>query len=280
MVESAYELLKLELIQVGGNPITLGTLVLSGCIVVVTLWGSRLMRTATKRAFAVRGVHSEATISVTNRLVHYGVLLVGFGIAAETLGFRLSSLFAAGAVFAVGVGFAMQNIAENFVSGIIVLVERSIKPGDVLMLDGKLCKVERMHMRSTIVRTRDDEMKVVPNSLLAQNTVTNLTLSKPTYRIRAAVGVHYSSDMEKVRDVLTACTESIPSVQTPRINLLQFGASSVDWEVNIWTDEPWRREVLKSDLNEAIWFALKKHDVTISYPQMDLYVKELPRDAR
>ena len=278
MVESVYEVLKLELIQVGGNPITLGTLALSGCIVVLTLWASRLVRAATKRAFAVRGVRSKATISVTNRLLHYAVLLVGFGVAAETLGFRLSSLFAAGAVFAVGVGFAMQNIVENFVSGIIVLVERSIKPGDVLMLDGKLCKVERMHMRSTIVRTRDDEMKVVPNSLLAQTTVTNLTLAKPTYRIRASVGVHYGSDMKKVKEVLSACAETVPSAQPPRVNLLQFGSSSVDWEVNIWTDEPWQREVLKSDLNQAIWFALKEGGITIAYPQMDLYVKELPRD--
>lgn len=278
-METVYELLSTEFLQLGGNPVTLGTALLSGFIALMTWWLSRLIRRATTKAFQVRGVTSMGTIGVTNRLVHYVVLLVGFGIAAETLGFKLSSLFAAGAVFAVGLGFAMQNIAENFVSGIIVLVERSIKPGDVLIMDGKLARVEKMHMRSTIVRTRDDELIVVPNSQLAQNAVYNLTLNQPTYRIRAEVGVHYSSDMAKVREVLTACAEPQPSVQTPRINLVQFGASSVDWEVSIWTDEPWRREVLKSDLNEAIWFALKRNNISISYPQLDLYVKELPHDA-
>ncbi len=275
----AYDILLLELFQLGGNTVTLGTLLLTIVVVVLTFWVSRLAQKASDRAFAHRGVEDVGTLGVTKRLIHYFVLLVGLGIALETLGFKLSSLFAAGAVFAVGVGFAMQNIVENFVSGIIVLIERSIKPGDVLLLDGTLCRVENMNMRNTIVRTRDDEMRVVPNSLLAQSTVTNITLNRPTYRIRTKVGLHYDSDMERVRQVLSACTESLPSVLSPRVNLVEFGSSSVDWEVSIWTDDPWRREILKSNLNEAIWFALKKAELTIAYPQMDLNVKEIPRDG-
>ena len=274
-----HELLQMGILNVGGNPVTLGNLLLTLVIVAATLWASRLLQAAAQKAFSHRGVTNEGTIGVSRRLIHYVVLIVGFGIALETMGFKLSGLFAAGAVFAVGFGFAMQNIAENFVSGIIVLVERSIKPGDVLHLEGRLCRVEHMHMRSTIVRTRDDEMVVVPNSLLAQGSVTNLTLVKPTYRIRSTVGVHYDSDMALVRQVLTACLQSVPSVQPPRVNLVQFGSSGVDWEVSVWTDDPWRREILKSDLNEAVWFALKEAGVVIAYPQLDLHVKGLPRDA-
>ena len=274
-----YEFLLLDLFQLGGTTVTLGTLLLTIVVVVLTFFGSHLAQQASDRAFAHRGVDDVGTLGVTKRLIHYFVLLVGLGIALETLGFKLSSFFAAGAVFAVGIGFAMQNIVENFVSGIIVLIERSIKPGDVLVLDGKLCRVENMNMRNTIVRTRDDEMRVVPNSLLAQSTVTNITLNRPTYRIRAVVGVHYDSDMQQVRQVLNDCAEPLPWVLRPRVNLVQFGSSGVEWEVSIWTDDPWRREILKSDLNEAIWFALKEAEITIAYPQMDLHVKGLPRDA-
>lgn len=274
-----YALLKLEILTVGGNPVTVGNVLLTVIIIALTLWGSSLVQAAARKAFSHRGVTNQGTIGVTNRLIHYLVLLIGFGIALETVGFKLSGLFAAGAVFAVGFGFAMQNIAENFVSGIIVLVERSIKPGDVLLLNDRLVKVEHMHMRCTIVRTRDDEMMVVPNSQLAQSAVTNITLNRPTYRIRATVGVHYESDMAQVREVLTACAAALPSLQTPRINLLGFGSSSVDWEVSIWTGEPWQREVERSVLYETMWFSLKEAGIVIAYPQLDLHVKGLPRDA-
>mgnify|MGYP002633675585 CR=1 FL=1 len=274
-----YALLRLELLSVGGSPVTLGNVLLTLVIIAATLWGSSLIQAAARRAFSHRGVTNEGTIGVTNRLIHYVVLLIGFGIALETVGFKLSGLFAAGAVFAVGFGFAMQNIAENFVSGIIVLVERSIKPGDVLLLDDKLVKVEHMHMRCTIVRTRNEEMMVVPNSQLAQSAVTNITLNRPNYRIRTQVGVHYDSDMDQVMQVLQASAGGLTSVQTPRVNLVQFGSSSVDWEVSVWTEDPWQREILKSQLNMAIWSGLKEAGIVIAYPQLDLHVKGLPRDA-
>ena len=114
----------------------------------------------------------------------------------------LEALFAAGAVFAIGLGFAMQNIVQNFVSGVILLAERTIKPGDVLQVDGRFVKVRHMGIRSTICRTLDEEEIIVPNATIVQSTVTNYTLQDSLFRLRCTVGVVYGSDMVLVKNTL------------------------------------------------------------------------------
>jgi len=186
----------------------------------------------------------------------------------------LSTLFAAGAVFAVGLGFAMQNVAQNFVSGVILMVERSIKPGDILMVEDQMVRVERMGIRSTIVRNRDEEELIVPNSILAQGSVKNYTLTDNLYLLKAEVGVVYGSDMKLVREVLERTARGIPwrvEKEEPRILLRQFGSSSVDFQVFIWVDQPWISRRLLSDANERIWWALKEAGVTIAFPQLDVH---------
>ncbi|HJN77778.1 MAG TPA: mechanosensitive ion channel [Myxococcota bacterium] len=223
----------------------------------------------------MRGVHDEGTIGVTNRLLHYVVLLVGFSIALETAGIRLSGLFAAGAVFAVGLGFAMQTIVQNFVSGVILLIERSIRPGDVLQIEDDIVKVRRMYIRSTVVETLDDLDIIVPNSDLVQSRVRNLTYLDKRYRVRATVGAHYRSDMEQVRAVVEQAGAAVPGRlddTPPLVLLLDFGDSSVDWEVSVWTDDPWRQRHLRSALNEQIWTSLKAANITIAFPQLDVHV--------
>ena len=272
------ELLARELLQIGDSPLTLGTLVLVVLIVAFTFVLSRWLQAVSKRAFQLRGVDDVGTIGVTGRLVHYVVLLVGFSIALETAGIRLSGLFAAGAVFAVGVGFAMQTIVQNFVSGVILLIERSIRPGDVLEVDGEIVKVRHMYIRSTVVTTLDDLDAIVPNSALVQSSVRNLSYLDRRFRVRACVGVHYESDMDQVRTVLEhAGSEVLGRLKDapPLVLLLEFNTSSVDWEVSIWTDDPWRQRRLRSVLNEQIWTSLKEAGITISYPQLDVHVKQL-----
>jgi small-conductance mechanosensitive channel len=201
-------------------------------------------------------------------------MAVGLGIGVHALGINLTALFAAGAVFAIGLGFAMQNIAQNFVSGLILLVERAIKPGDVLEVDGRLVRVVRMGIRATVSRTLDDEDLIIPNSTLVQSTVKNYTLRDPHYRVRSAVGVVYGSDMALVRRTLEEAARNFPGRDPgtePRILLLGFGTSSVDFEVSIWTTNPWRMRTVRSELNETIWWAFKSAGVTIAFPQLDVH---------
>ena len=217
--------------------------------------------------------YDEGTIQAFRRLVRYVVTVIGISIPVHTIGINLSALFAAGAFFAVAIGFAMQNITENWVSGVILLGERTIKPGDVIEFDGRLVQVREMNMRVTVVRTLDDEDMIIPNSALAQAAVKNFTFRDPDTRVRATVGVAYSSDLHQVREVLEKVAEKIPW-RTPRgpvVQLVDFGSSSVDYEVSVWTDNPWGLANLRSELREAIWFALLDAQITIAFPQLDVH---------
>lgn len=263
-----------KLFEIAGTSITVATLVIFVAIIVVTLIISRVIQGGTTRLLKARGVTHEGTVGVATRLVHYLILLIGLGVGLQTIGINLSALFAAGALFAIGLGFAMQNLMQNFVSGVILLLERSIKPGDVLRVEDRLVKVSHMAMRATHARTLDDEEIIVPNSVIAQATVTNYTLRDSYYRLRCPVGVIYGSDMALVRKTLENVARGAEwrsPDKEPVILMTDFGSSSVDWEVSVWINDPWQVRRRRSDLNEAIWWALQQAGITIAFPQMDVH---------
>ncbi len=265
-----------HLIDIGSTPVSVGTVIVALAAVVISFGISMIVRQVLRRALHHRHA-SDGEIRALLRIVHYAILLIGFSIGLSTAGVNLGALFAAGAVFAVAIGFAMQDIAQNFVSGLILLMGRVIKPNDVLEVDGEMVRVERVGLRTTFARTLDDEVLVIPNSSLVQNTLKNVTLRDATYRIRVTVGVSYSSDMALVRDVLTKMAAGVEWQQAdrePRILLTEFGDSSVNWEVSVWTDDPWRKRQWRSDLHERIWQAFQKAEITIAFPQMDLHLDE------
>jgi len=273
--EDAGALFDRPLFSIAGTQVTVATLVVFVLIVLGTFVVSAILRRLVGRAMRLRGIEQEGSIRATQRLVHYAVLLVGLSIGLQTIGVNLSALFAAGAVFAIGVGFAMRNLAENFVSGLILLLERSIKPGDVLEVEGQVVRVSRMGIRSTVVRGRNDEETIVPNTILVQSNVTNYTLEDSLYRLRARVGVAYGSDMHQVRKVLERTAAALPwrfPRREPVVLLVEFGSSSVDWEVSVWIEDPWRALVRGSELREAIWWALKEENITIAFPQLDVHL--------
>jgi len=280
-VDELREVLRLDagiwdtrIFHLGDADVTVATLVAAATIIVATVVISWLLQRAVEKALRLRGVARDGSVRAAKRLLHYVVLMVGVGIGLDTIGIDLSALFAAGAVFAVGLGFAMQNIAQNFVSGVILLVERSTKPGDVLQVEGRMVRVQRMGIRATICRTLDEEEIIVPNSTLVQNTVVNHTLMDSTFRIRATVGVTYGSDMRRVREVLETVAASISwraPEQEPLVFLAEFADSAVVWEMSVWMTDPWRSRRLRGEVNEAIWWAFRDAGITIAFPQLDVH---------
>ncbi len=274
LVQTSEGLLNLSLFQIAGTPISLMTIALFLLVVVLTFWLSRLTQRGLVTAFHVRGVTDQGTVALVQRLTHYTVLAMGLGVALQTVGIDLGALFAAGAVFAVGIGFAMQNIAQNFVSGLILMVERSIRPGDTLLIAGSVVRVEELGIRATVVRTRDGEALIVPNSNLVADAVRNFSLGEGSFRICAVVGVTYDSDMHQVRRALEsaiakldyACAEPAPVVQ-----MTGFGDSSVNFAVRVWIRDPWEQRNRQSDLYETLWWALKDAGVVIAFPQLDVH---------
>lgn len=268
------EVFQHTLFTIAGTPINLSTVIVFAIIVIVTFWTSHILQRGLRRFFIARGVKSEASIGVGTRLLHYTILSIGVGVGLNTIGINLTTLFAAGAVFAVGFGFAMQNIAQNFVAGVILIAERTIKQNDILEVDGKIIRVEQLGARSTVGRTLDEEDLIVPNSILVQSTVKNYTLRDALYRLRASVGVTYGSDMKLVREVLEKTAQDIQwksSQKEPVVLMAEFGDSSVNFEVSVWIEDPWQMRSLRSNLHEAIWWALKDAGIIIAFPQLDVH---------
>jgi len=274
-------ILNLHLVDIAGTRITVATLVSIAAVLLATFLAATLLARLLARVLRARGKAGEGEIRALSRVVRYAVWITGLAIGLSTAGINLTALFTAGAIFAVALGFAMKEIVENFVAGVILLLERAIKPGDVLEVEGQMVKVVTMGIRTTIARTLDDEDLVIPNSTLSQSSVKNYTLRDPHYRIRAAVGVSYASDMGRVREVLAGVAQGVDwrlAEPEPRILLLQFGSSSVDWEISVWTDDPWRVRSLRSDLQLRVWDALRAAGITIAFPQVDVHVdRELLR---
>ncbi|MCH9651817.1 MAG: mechanosensitive ion channel [Deltaproteobacteria bacterium] len=264
-----------ELFQVAGTPITGATLLLFLVIVLSTLWLASFLQRAVERLLSRRDSLDAGTVGVLSRLLRYLVLILGLSIGLHTVGINLSALFAAGALFAVALGFAMQNVVANFVSGIILLGERVIKPGDLLEVDGNMVRVTDMRIRATVVRTLDDENLVIPNSQLVQSTVKNFTLRDRLYRLRVSVGVAYESDLNLVKATLDSACRSLSwrtQTKDPVILLRDFANSSVIFEASVWVDDPWLSRSGRSDLREAIWWAFKEAGITIAFPQLDVHL--------
>jgi len=276
-LEAAKEILAIVLFELSGTRVTVATAISVVLIMLFTIWGSRLIRRGLEIWFRRRDVAAGGTVHAVNRLVHYIVVFAGFGIALQTLGISLGALFAAGAVFAVGIGFAMQNIAQNFVSGVILLVERAIKKHDIVRVEGELVRVEKLGIRSTIVQTRDGLDLIVPNSAIVQSTVTNYTLDVPDYRVRIIVGVTYDSDMHLVRSTLESIAASFSErsgmgTRDSQVVMVDFASSSVDFQIAIWTNDPWTERGLLSELRFAVWDAFKAADIVIAFPQVDVHL--------
>ena len=208
----------------------------------------------------------------------YFVWTLAIAIVVHIAGINLTSFFTTGGLLAIGAGFALKNIAENYVAGLVLRAEETVKHGDVLEIDGMFVRVKSIGLRSTVARAANDADLMIPNSQLVQEKFTNYTLRDSICRISTTIGVSYSSDLKKVREVLeTTCRnlEGLSSRRPSQVYLNDFGSSSVNYHVFVWIEDPWSNyRVAASNLNEAIWWALKDAGIVIAFPQLDLHFDE------
>jgi small-conductance mechanosensitive channel len=274
---TVWHVLHVKLFEVAGAQISLFTVLTFVAVLVATLFLSRLARGAIRRGFEARGVTDPGTVGTITRLVHFAFIVVGVGLAVESAGIDVGTLFAAGAVFAVALGFAVQNVMQNFVSGVILLVERAIKPDDVIELDGQTVRVRRMGIRATVVRTLNDEDVIVPNGTLVQGSVTNYTFEDRVICLRLGVGVTYDSDLGLVKETLESVADGMEfrvADRPPVVLLTGFGDSAVCFEVSVAIDDPWRMARHRSELAFAVWRAFKEKGIVMAFPQVDVHFDE------
>jgi len=274
--------LEFHLIEFNEITLTPVTLLTVGLVLVASSWASRAIQAGMGRSLRIQDDVDEGVIAALQRLVHYAVLTVGLIIGLQTAGIDLSAIIAASAVFAVGIGFGLQTIARNFVSGILLLIERTIKPGDILTVDGTVVRIREMGIRATIAQSLDDEDLIIPNSLLMENTVINHSLHSNVVRARAVVGVTYGADLDQVNKLLLQAARKVSSrvrKKEPTVLLLGFGGSSIDFEVSIWVRSAFQRPADLSALRLSIWRVFRDHDIEIPFTQIDLHLDPPVMDA-
>jgi small-conductance mechanosensitive channel len=251
---------------------------LMALLFVVTRVAKRLLR---DRFLPRAGLNPGVSIAVST-LIGYILLAVGALIILPVMlpGFNLSTLSIMLGAVSLGVGFGLRNIADNFMSGIILLMERPIKVGDRIQIEELQGEVIEIRARSTTVRTNDNIDIIVPNSEFVSARVTNLSHNDNIIRFRVPVGVHYKSDAHEVETALLAAAKQCPDVLAQpeaQVRFMGFGDSSLDFELRVWSESLHNRpNKLRSQVNYRIWEQFKTRGIEIPYPQRDLYIKEFP----
>jgi small-conductance mechanosensitive channel len=210
------------------------------------------------------------------RIGHYVVMIIGTLIAFQFVGLDLSSLTVIFGLLSVGIGFGLQNITSNFISGIILLFERPIKVGDRVTVGDVEGDVQSINMRSTTVTSLRNITIIVPNSDFISNTVTNWSYGDLKIRVDIDVGVSYGSDLEKVLKAMREVAEENGDVlqkPEPQVLLMNFGESSWDMQLRFWLPSPVRYYRVRSDINCAIVRKFREYDIEIPFPQRDLHVR-------
>src|SRR6266498_3235268 len=206
------------------------------------------------------------------------VLVVGIVIVLENTGIHLAALAVFAGAVGVGVGFGLQNIASNFISGLVILAERPITIGDRVEVAGITGQVEHIRARSTVIRTNDNIMMIVPNTKFIDSPVTNWTYGDRRVRFRISVGVAYGSEVSKVRDALLAVAHENPHTlkePAPSVFLDQFGDSSIDFKLMVWSSEMSARPSrYRSDLNFAIVEKFREAGIEFPFPQRDVHIRD------
>ena len=265
-------------IVVTPRSLLVGFFLLAALFLVVTRMRSLLQR----RVFPRLGL-TEGVSAAVGALIGYAILFVGVLVILPVMapGFNINTLVVVLGALSFGVGFGLRNVADNFFSGLILLIERPVKVTDRIEVAGTFGTVVEIRARSTTVRTNDNIDIIVPNSQFISNQVTNLSYHDKKVRFKVPVGVHYDSDVELVRKALLEATsecEDVLSDPAPAVRLIGFGDSSVDFELRVWTDSLYHRpKLLFSNVNFLIWKKFKKYGIQIPYPQRDIYVKEMPK---
>jgi small-conductance mechanosensitive channel len=212
------------------------------------------------------------------KLSHYALILIGFLVAMSMAGIDLKNFTILAGAFGIGIGFGLQDIVNNFVSGLILLFERPVKVGDTIVVGETWGIINNIGMRSTVVETWDKSEIIVPNSQMISEKVTNWTLSSNVSRLVMPIGVKYGTDMKKVLAILEQVASENPDVvdsPPPSAVFTEFGDSSLNFEIRVWIADVALRFKVRSAIGVAIADAFHAAGIEIPFPQRDLHLRSI-----
>jgi small-conductance mechanosensitive channel len=270
------EFFNYELLQIGSKSFQVWNVLLAALVVAATtliLWFVK--RIVENPRSILNHVDQKRRHSIY-LIVKYFVWVISFLMFIEVLGFSVSILLGASAALLVGIGFGLQQIFADLVSGLFLLFEGTIKIGDVVQDDdGVIGKITEINLRSSEMVTRDNVVVIVPNSKFVSEKVINWSHNQDSVRFLVDIGVAYHSEVEDVIDILQSVMDennSIEKTPKPFVRFKNFGDSSLDFQLIFWTKDPFTVENLKSDMRRSIHKKLKENNISIPFPQRDIHI--------
>ena len=260
------EILDFKLFTVGKADISVSSLIF---LVIFILALNFIVKIIRKLIYRSQKLDESKKFTIFS-LIKYVLYVVGFILGMNMIGINVSVLMGASAALLVGIGLGLQNIFSDFVSGIVLLLDSSIKVGDIIEVDNLVCQVKEINLRTTTVLTRDDKYVILPNTFLTKNNLFNWTHSNLNSRFDIQVGVAYSSDVQTVMDILKSVTAANPKVvKTPEpfVRFNDYADSALIFNVYFWSSDPFRVENLKSELRVKYFEAFREQDIEIPFPQ-------------
>ena len=284
VVEFSLDSLRKPLFEINETPITTLSVVRFLIILLMAWIVSRIVRLMLRRIARAQGSENSGPLFIIRRVLHYIIIIIGFMIGLSSIGVDVSKFALIATALSIGIGFGLQNMINNFVSGIILLFEKSLKIGDFVELEsGVTGEVREMRVRSTVITTNDNVDIVVPNSEFVSGRVVNWTMTDTSRRTRIPFGVAYGTDKEVVRRSVLEAAEKVPYTlkdphRKPQVWLVSFGDSALNFELVVWLtpDAVKRPGSVNAHYCWEIETALKKHNIEIPFPQQDLHIRTAP----
>lgn len=265
------------LFSLGDTTITLWTVGVTLALTIALFIATGIIKRRLIGGLLARTQLAPSAQHAISTLSGYVIITIGLLVIIQAAGINLTTLNVLAGAVGVGVGFGLQNIASNFISGLIILAERPIKVGDRVEVSDVNGEVVSIRARSTTVITNDNIAVIVPNSSFISENVVNWSYGDDTVRFRVPVGVAYGSDVRLVERLLLDVAHTNPNVleaPEPAVQFREFGDSSLNFDLLVWTSTyTHRKNMLLSQLNFAIDDAFRAHGVEIPFPQRDVHIK-------
>jgi small-conductance mechanosensitive channel len=279
------EVMKTRIFKLGTTQLSLILIAEIALLVLLLFWFVSQFRKKLLARLLDRTTLDASGRQLISSVVQYVLVLIGLLVILQTAGIDLTTLNVLAGALGIGIGFGLQTISSNFISGLIILLERPVKIGDRIEVGDVEGKVIEIRARSTTVLTNDGIAILVPNASFISENVINWSYTDDRVRFKIPVGVSYDSDPRQVEQLLLEVarenSEVLQAPEAPIVRFMAFGASSLDFELRVWSSSAiHRRARLISNLNFAIFEKFRQHGIEIPFPQRDLHVRSGSLDVR
>lgn len=273
---ASFPFVEITLFSLLGTAISIRSLATAAVVLYLFLAVAWILRDLLRNVVQPRLAADPGTMNTITVVSNYAIIGIGVLAAISILGFDLSALAIIGGGLSVGIGFGLQELVANFISGILLLFEQTLRPGDIVEVSGQRGTVNHLYMRATVLRTIDNVQVFVPNKTLLTSTVATYTSTDRTVRRTLQIRTSYDADPQRVRDLLQNLTTShgrVLATPAPAVFFTGFGESSLDFEIALWLGDSNFADQVLSDLRFMIYKEFKKNNIEIPYPQRDLNLR-------